>query len=95
MFFKARAPFETPAAASSTPHAEAQHPWTDDLQCEVHDWSSKVRADYRKLMKREREHLRTAVAMIKESLSVFSVAYISSALAVAFALHLGIENLAN
>ena len=97
VFFQPRRGFQTYAAHDSFSHSAATRPWPDDMRAEAHEsvhaWGCKVRGDYSKPMKQPRHTAKTAFATLRKSLSIFSIAYVSSALALAFVLHLGLEHI--
>ena len=98
-FLKPRALFQTYATQGSflrNNHAvPASGETAHDLHEAVHAWGRQVRADYCKLLKRQRAQVRAAAAATKQALSLFSIAYVASALALAFVLQLVLERAVN
>ena len=61
--------------------------------CHLTAWANNVRASYHRPMKQHLASVSYVVAVLRSAVSVFSLSYISSAVALAYVLHIGLEQL--
>jgi len=61
--------------------------------CHLTAWADSVRASYRRPLKQHLASAKSVLAALRSAVSVFSLSYISSAVALAYVLHIGLEQL--